>query len=77
MKTLKEAIDEVAGNNTYRRTGYIIEACMSDAKMRQGLWQPQDTLPVIAEFWAGRHPWLAQKIITIYFALWGKKEVTK
>lgn len=77
MTTVKELIDAEAGISTHKRTGFMAEACMDDAKMKQGLWQPQDTLPIVARMWAAKHPKLAMILIRIYLAVNGKREVTK
>lgn len=76
MTTTKEFIDAESGIATHQRTGFLMDACVDDAKLHQGLWQPMDTLPVIARLWAKKHPKLATAFIQIYIALWGKKEVT-
>lgn len=75
--TLKESIDAEAGLNTHKRTGFMVEACMDDAKMKQGLWQPMDTLPVVAFHFAKAHPKLAMFWIRLYLAVNGKKEIKK
>lgn len=77
MTTIKEFIDAEAGIATHQRTGFLIDACVDDAKMKQGLWQPMDSLPVVARFWAKDHPTIAAFLIKIYIAFNGKKEVTK
>lgn len=77
MKTLKQTIDEEAGENTHKRTGFMKEACMDDAKMKQGLWQPMDTLPIVARIFAQRCPAVAHFLIKIFLAIAGTKEVTK
>lgn len=75
METLRQRIEAEAGENTHRRTGYLKEACMDDAKLYQGLWKPEDTLPVIARHWAKSWPGLANLLIKIYLAINGQKEV--
>jgi len=77
METLRQQIDAEAAINTHKRTGWLMEVCIDDAKMKHGVWAPEDTLPVVARFWAKRHPKLAIFLIKIYYAMNGEKEVTQ
>lgn len=72
---LKESIDADAAINTQKRTGYLMDACIDDAKLKQGLWQPMDTLPVVAFHFAKAHPKLAMFWIKLFVAFNGQKEV--
>ena len=74
--TLKESIDAEAGVNTHRRTGWDMDICLNDAKMKHGVWAPEDTLPIVARYWAKSFPRLANLWIKIYIAINGKKEVS-
>lgn len=75
--TLKEQIDAEAALATHQRTGFLMEACVDDAKMRHGLWQPQDTLPIIARMFAARFPKVSAILVNAFLGVAGKKEVTK
>lgn len=72
--TLKESIDAEAGVNTHNRTGWDMDICLNDAKMRHGVWAPEDTLPVVARHFAKAHPKIALFWLKIYMAANGKRE---